>query len=361
MVTWSVMNRSAGASLFPETFATFDFWPSGVAVSRSGRVFVSLPRIDPERSPATLVEVTGEGTKPYPDPLVNTMDESDPAGRFVSVHGITIGPGNRLLALDTGANAFDRCDPAAAKLWVIDLDRDAIVHGIGFARDVCLPTSYLNDIVIDYDRGGAGTAYVSDSGANGPNAIVVIDLESGLARRRLNADRSVRVEVPAGFAIATERGTTPAQPTVDGIALSPDGRTLWWTPLGAYDFFSIDTDILADPHADDATVARHVIAYGARDFASDGLDCDREGRVYFTDITNGIVQRYLPAEQRFEKLFEGRRAFRWPDGVRLAPDRQIFVSDSQLNRMPANNDGVDDRERPYTLYRAAIDADPAQY
>jgi len=37
------------------------------------------------------------------------------------------------------------------------------------------------------------------------------------------------------------------------------------------------------------------------------------------------------------------------------------VTDSQVSRTPAWTGGVDRRRPPYTLYRAAIDADPAQY
>jgi hypothetical protein len=47
--------------------------------------------------------------------------------------------------------------------------------------------------------------------------------------------------------------------------------------------------------------------------------------------------------------------------VKLGPDRLIYISDSQLNRAPQYNAGRDLRQRPYALYRAAIDADPAQY
>jgi sugar lactone lactonase YvrE len=355
------MQSSPGVSLFPEPIATFDFWPSGVAVSRSGRIFVSFPRIDPERPPVTLIELVHGRPVPFPDRFVNTYDPNDPQRRFVSVDGITIGPGNRLLALDTGAHDFSVCDPFAAKLWVIDLDRDTIVHGIGFPHGVCLSTSYFNDIVIDYNRGKAGTAYISDSGAHGPNAIIVVDLDSGNAHRRLSGHPSVHVPVPGGFRIKTERGTTAAPPAIDGITLSPDGRTLWWTPLGAYDFFSIDTDVLNVPGNDDEMIARHVVSHGARAFASDGLDCDREGRVYFTDVTNGTLQRYVPAEDRFERLYGDRHPFRWPNAVRLAYDRELFVTDSQLNRAPVLNDGFDDRDRPYHLYRSANDADPAQF
>jgi sugar lactone lactonase YvrE len=353
---------SPGVSVRPEVVAEFsDHWPSGIAPARDGRIFLSFPRVDPVPAPATLAELIDGRAVPFPDELVNALDPTDAEHRFVSVHGIALGPGNRLLALDTGATSFERCDPRAAKLFVIDLDRNAIVHGIGFAADVCLPTSYLGDLVIDYARGKAGYAYISDSGPLGPNGIVVVDLDSGRSWRRLSGDPSVRAPRRPGFGIGTESGPLQATMGIDGIALSPDDRRLWWTPLGTYDLFSLDTDLLTDPHADDATLARHVVRYDARNFASDGLDCDREGRVYFTDVTHGTLRRLVPAEGRYETLLHGEKYFVWPDAVKLGPDRIVYVTDSQVDRMPNWHGGEDQRQPPYRLYRAAIDADPAQY
>ncbi len=353
---------AAGVSLRPEPLAQFpDHWPSGIAPARDGRIFLSFPRLDAVPAPFTLAELIDGQAVPFPDELVNTIDPADSGHRFVSVHGIALGPGGRLLALDTGATSLEGGDPKAAKLYVIDLDRNAIVHGIGFPADVVLPTTYLNDLVIDYNRGKAGFAYVSDSGAKGPNGIIVVDLDSGKSWRKLSGHDSVRPHQGAGFEIATVDGPIAAPPGIDGIALSPDGRTLWWTPLGGYELFSIDTDVLADEHANQELVARHVVRYDARNFASDGLDCDREGRVYFTDVTHGTLKRFIPAENRYETLLHGENQMVWPDAVKLGPDRIVYVTDSQVNRMPNFNDGVDRRERPFTLYRAAIDADPAQY
>ncbi len=355
-------SQAVNASIRPEVVAQFeDHWPSGVAPARDGRIFLSFPRLDPIPAPATLAELIDGEVVPFPDELVNAIDPTDAEHHFVSVHGIALGPRGRLLALDTGATSFELCDPKAAKLYVIDLDHNTITHGIGFSHDVCRPTSYLNDLVIDYARGKAGYAYISDSGPLGPNGIIVVDLDSGKSWRKLSGHPSVQPTKLAGFEIPTESG--PIRPTVgiDGLALSPDGRTLWWTALGSYDLYSIDTDILVNTLADPEQVARHVVMYLRRDFASDGLDCDRQGRVYFTDVTHGTIKRLIPGEERYETLLHGERLMIWPDSVKLGPERLVYITDSQLNRMPSLSGGRDLRQPPYKLYRAAIDADPAQY
>jgi sugar lactone lactonase YvrE len=332
------MDAPQPVSLHPEVAAEFyEAWPSGIAVSRAGRIFVSFPRVEAVPAPFTLAEIVDGKAIPFPDAVTNALDLGDRA-RLVSAHGIAIGPRNRLLVLDTGARSFERCDPRAAKLLTIDLDRNAIVHAIGFAHDVCLPTTYLNDLVIADDRGPAGHAFISDSSAD---AIIVVDLGSGASWRKLQGDPAVR--------------------GIDGIALSPDERTLWWTPLGGHELYSIDTEILCAPHVDDGTLHRHVRRHAARGFGSDGLDTDRRGRVYFTDIEHGTVRRLIPEEDRYELLLGGEHLMEWPDAVRIGPDNIIYVTDSQLNRSPRFNGGRDERTRPFRLYRAAIDAEPAQY
>ena len=60
-------------------------------------------------------------------------------------------------------------------------------------------------------------------------------------RRQFTGTLALRPEQDPGF------GQIP-----NALALSPDGRTLWWTPLGSYDLASIDTDVLTAPNLDDA-------------------------------------------------------------------------------------------------------------
>ena len=143
--TWTLARPLPTSRFAPKSSPSSDHWPSGIAPARDGRIFLSFPRIDEVKAPINVGELIDGKLVPFPDELVNALDPSDTKHRFVNVHGIALGPRNRLLALDTGAISFDRCDPKAAKLYVIDLDHNAIMHGIGFPRDVVLrrPTSTI--------------------------------------------------------------------------------------------------------------------------------------------------------------------------------------------------------------------------
>jgi hypothetical protein len=101
---------------------------------------------------------------------------------------------NRLWILDTGSVKFAPVVAGGAKLVAVDLATDKVVKSIVFPPDVALPTTYLNDVRFDLRQGTEGVAYITDSSDKGPNAIIVVDLASGKARRRLNDHPSTKAE-----------------------------------------------------------------------------------------------------------------------------------------------------------------------
>ena len=63
-----------------------------------------------------------------------------------------------------------------------------------FKPDVALKTSYLNDVRFDEKRGNGGTGFITDSSDSGPNGVIVVDLETGNAFRRLSDHPSTRAD-----------------------------------------------------------------------------------------------------------------------------------------------------------------------
>ena len=62
------MDIPINAGIKPKVIAEFsDFWPSGIAVSRSGRIFVSFPRLDERKATPTLAELRNGVAVPFPD------------------------------------------------------------------------------------------------------------------------------------------------------------------------------------------------------------------------------------------------------------------------------------------------------
>lgn len=346
-----------------EVVARFDgAMPTGVTVANSGRIFVNFPRWG-DHVEYTVAEVKGGKTVPYPSADINHYAEGDnPAEKLVSVQSVVVDPtGNRLWILDTGSTAFGPVLPGGAKLIAVDLSSNQIVKKIVFPADVALYTSYMNDVRFDMHRGAEGTAFITDSSTPGPNAIIVVDLASGKGSRRLNNHPSTRpgqgfVPVVEGEVLQFRiMGQPPHRFEVgaDGIAISPDGRILYYCPLSSRHLYSISVAALTDQNRSDAEVAAAVTDYGEKGGASDGLESDMEGRVYLSDYEHNAVRRRTTSGD-IETLVHDPRLL-WPDTLSLAADGYLYVTANQVERQGTFHDGHDLRQKPYVLFRVKVD------
>src|SRR5207248_1729485 len=88
--------------------------------------------------------------------------------------------------------------------------------------------------VAEVKDGRAGVAYITDSSGEGPNGIVVVDLDTGASRRRLHDHPSTKAEknfqpvVEGRPLLERKPGQPPKHLTLgsDGIAIGHDGKHL---------------------------------------------------------------------------------------------------------------------------------------
>lgn len=338
--------------------------PVGIAVSKAGRIFLSFPRwADPVKD--TVVELQNGSTTAFPDEATNAFDGTKPKDfppeqHLISVQAIAFDDQDRLWILDPGSFNFAPNILHGPKLWAYDIQTRTRVQAISFPSDVALKLSYLNDVRFDLRRGSAGTAFITDSGAGG---IVVVDLASGESWRQLDQHPSV-LPVPGleqqseGAPLLMRKASgevmTPDLRS-DGIALSPDGKTLYYTSVASRDVYAIDTELLADrdpSHAD--RVAAGVRKVASKPSGNDGILCDAEGRIYTTDFEDNAIRRVDPKSRGVEVITEDARLL-WPDTLALHGD-ELYITSNQLARQPNFHGGKDLRKPPYALFRLHVDA-----
>lgn len=338
-----------------ETVALFDgAMPTGVTVSRSGRIFVNFPRWGDDVA-FTVAEVKDGKAAPYPSAEINVQPGPGQLEKgFVSVQSVVVDPRDRLWVLDTGSALMAPTSPGGPKLVAIDLATNAVVRTILFPREVALATSYVNDVRFDLTRGKGGIAYITDSADKGPNGIVVVDLDSGKSWRKLHDHPSTKAD-PA-FKPIVEGRTMQLGMGADGIAISADGKTLFYCPLASRHLYSVSTDLLADPNATEAAVAKSVKDLGEKG-ASDGLESDAQGNVYLTEYEANAILRRKP-DGTLETVAADTRAL-WPDTLSLAADGYLYVTANQLHRQERYR-GRDMRQKPYVLFRVKVDGTPVK-
>lgn len=338
-----------------EVFATSDThqW-TGVAVSRSGRVFVNYPRWHEPMNFSVAELRPGQPPAPVPDEAWQRWSPQEPdtaPSRWVCVQSVHVDALDRLWILDTGSPQLAGVVPGGAKLARVNIATNAIERVYPFAPDVAPTQSYLNDVRIDTRT---DTAYLTDSGLG---AIIVLDLRTGNARRLL-ADHPSTKAVPGFVPVIEGRELRFADGSVpqihsDGLALSPDGVWLYYQPITGKTLHRVPTAALRDASLTPDALAARVESLGET-VVTDGMEMDEHGNLYFSTLELDAVVVRRPDGSLITLAQDSRLA--WPDSFALAPDGTIAVSTAQIHRSPWFHNGKfagarDLPAEPYLLLR----------
>jgi sugar lactone lactonase YvrE len=262
------------------------------------------------------------------------------------VQAVFVDAKDQLWIVDPASPNFAGVVPGGAKLVQVDLASGKVVRVFKLDATVAPAKSYLNDVRIDLPR---GRAYLTDSGMGG---LVVIDLKSGAARRRLDGAPAVLAE--PGLAVTIEGkpwvGGDGKSPQIhsDGIALDAENAFLYFHALTGRTLYRVPAASLADDAIADAALLAQVETLAATGPA-DGLGEDSLGNIYLTDLEHNAV-RVLRPDGKLDTVL-GDAQLSWPDSLALDASGRLYVTASQIHRMPAFNGGADQRQRPFSLFR----------
>lgn len=347
-----------------QVFAFHDAMPTGVTISENGRIFVNFPRWG-DKVPFTVGELRASKVVPYPDLALNRADLQHPEKGFISVQSVVADGLGRLWILDTAAPEFSKPVAGGAKLVAIDLQTNKIVKTLVFPENVVLPSTYVNDMRFDFSVGKEGVIYITDSSLSGPGAIIVMDVATGSAVRRLSGAVSTsadpafvaRVEGQIMRIRDADGSSKPFAVASDGIALSADRQTLYFCPLSSRHLYSVATKLLRDPSVTEQQLIEAVKDLGEKG-PSDGLEADSEGAIYAGDYEDNSIRKRL-ADGSWQTVVHDPRIL-WPDTLSVGTDGYLYFVANQLHRQAGFHGGKDLREKPYGLLRVKINGTPVQ-
>ncbi|KAL1305324.1 hypothetical protein AAFC00_002224 [Neodothiora populina] len=372
-----------------------DQWPIGLAISSTGRFFVSYTRGDYEYTLGEVVNKTAE--RPYPSSALNLPPDmlnvtwngiafgSGNASAFVSVQALYITPatrnGNRpetLWVLDTGRPTVHDADgnpsmpyaqPGGPKLIAISLSNDTIYETHTLPSTVHYPDSYLNDLRFDLrpnvtGTSGNGIAYLVDSSNEGRPGFIMLDLGTGDSWRRLSQDPSVLrgpQDVPSYFGnpFYFRQLGQPVQwqqEGLDGIQISPDGKTIYYSPLTTNTLYSVPTANLRERDSNplaDLWAHSNVSSHGQRGGNANGFEGDTSGKIYQCMPSSNAIYYFDPSDGQTHSFVRDPRIL-WPDGATVGADGYIYMNINQLPFQPDWNFGVDGRVHPGAVLRAKL-------
>lgn len=322
--------------------ASFDHQVTGVTVAKDGRIFVNFPRWT-EDTAVSVAELKDGALIPFPNAEWNSWrnarkDEVSPGDHWICVQSVVAGPNGNLWVLDPAAPAMGANVKNGPKLVEIDLATNKPARTIAFDTVAAPQGSYLNDVRFSPD---GKTAYLTDSGAKG--ALLVVDLDSGKARRVLDGDPSTQ---PDPKVTVTYDGKPLRRPdgrgvefAADGLALSPDGKTLYWQAIKGKTLYSLPTESLAGGFTTalmpsslaDQSLAGRIETVGENGPADGLIIAKHDGRMYVTSPQDDSIKvRDLSAKGSAVTTLVQDKRLRWPDTFAEGPDGTLYFTTSHI-------------------------------
>ena len=332
-----------------QTVLQLDSVATGFASTPQGRMFLVLSRIDGSSGPQVVEWIDGK-PQPFPDAGRNSWTVAeDAAAKFVHATAVRIDALGALWIVDSGSPGWGNTTVEhGPKLVKIDLGTNKVVKTYSLA-DATNAKSQVDDI-----RFHNSLAYLTDAGSPG---IIVLDLQTGSARRVLDGDSSTTAHRPVSVDdhILSGPDGKPVKIHVDQLEVSPDGKFFFYQPASG-PLSRIATRYLDDPKLTTKELSKHITTY-AKTGSTGGTAIDARGTIYVSDTDKHRIVA-IDTDGREQVLLEDPRLL-WVDAMWIDSAGYLVLPAGQLDRMAPFNGGVSKLQLPISIYKMKIDAKPS--
>lgn len=336
---------SIASNKLEQVFADSTYQLTGVAVSPDGRLFVSYPYWLNKHS-YSVVEVGKDGkATPYPDEAWNSFKKGESGeSKFVCVQAVFADDKGYLWVVDPAGIGLSDVYQKSNKLILIDLKTNNIKRIYRFPENVAGLKSYINDIRVDNQN---GFAYMTSSRNGG---IIVLNINTGDSRMVLHNHYSTLSDTSYHFKMngrEMSNAKGPVKVNSDGIALSPDKAWLYYKSLTDNQLYRVSTVLLRNFKTPEKSIAQKVEDLG-KFVTTDGMEFDQDGNLYLGDLEHSSIVKISP-DKKMTTLVQDKDMLSWPDSYSLTKDGYLYISCSQIQQMPANNNNKNLTKLPYRI------------
>ena len=317
----------AGAAELTRVAASPDSMINGVAVAPDGRVFASFPRWMEAPTPG-VAEAMPDGTfRAFPGGAWNAWQPGQPTqDRFVTVHSVFADRGSSLWVIDNSAPHHETLAGARPKIVQIDLRRNAVSRVYALDEVAAPPGAILGHMRV-FGR----HAFVTESHFG---AIIVLDLETGAARRRLEKAAQTRADptiVPVIDGKEFRRWDGGVQRVnVNLLELSTDRTWLYFTALFGPMLRRVETRLLLDPTLDDDAIVPHIQDIGPIPPCA-GITIDARDNLYLSSFTENAIATV--GADRVRRIVAADPRISFPNEGCVGPDGDLYFPASQIHRI----------------------------
>ena len=157
--------------------------PGGMTITPAGSIILSVHQF--QGADVQVVEITPSGVlRDFPNPSMNQTEGGSPL-KLDSVLGLQSDKKGVVWMLDNG-----RRSETTPKLVAWDSKNDRLAKIIYLPTPAVIPTSFINDLALDPEE---PYLYISDPAGGKDAALIVVNIETGLARRVLPGPLTARI------------------------------------------------------------------------------------------------------------------------------------------------------------------------
>lgn len=340
---------SAKASAEPPTYdivARLNQGPGNVTVTETGRVIMSQHQFyEPAYS---VVELKGtDSIAPFPNAALNDRT-GQPGLKLDSVLGIRATPEGIVWMLDNGMRSG-----VTPKLVGWDTRADRLHRVIYLPPPVTPKDQFVNDFAVDPVH---RRIFISDPAGGADAGLIVVDLDTGAARRVLQGHPSV---VPENVDLVIDGKPVQVKdaqgnlvrPHIGVNPITEDLRNEWvyFGPMHGHGLYRIKAADLADDTLDAETLARRVERYADKPI-SDGISIDRDGNIYLGELAENAIGVITP-DRKYRRISQCPN-LSWVDSFSFGPQGWLYAVVNKLHQSATLNGGENLSKPPYLLIQA---------